>query len=743
MGLRRRDPLLVAAIVAGISVLCWGIVGTKDLEEQFNGAFSYAASFRESVFSKAPEFGKHTLFGVPVYDTSVGLGYRLPFLYGTSHSPFVFLRYFLTTQAIQFVVVAISSLSAMVSLNFMYKSWLTQISRSAGLVVLVLLDIGVLGPATIYLYVNEWSTQAAQYFGALTIASSLFEKTWFCERSIRPLQIPRIQITLIIGLIFLFIGHQGNIPNFVGLIVIPAIFHLYSRKIAWQDRKFMLYLFGTLVSVAVPNALDVIVESTKQPFARITAVNWYSFSLNVQEVLYFFKQLIYGNSWPISSFLRLGFPNSDAESSKGFFGLFSIVIAISGIILIRIKRPLDIAFMLMVSCFLVVVVQSATQGILGVFESSAAWQLRDTLFIISTLMAVLFMAALTTTATKQITIKIWRAGTIIVVCLSAFFTFAVIGIQAKNAGYTNGLIPKVISQENSDWIEILSGVGVEEGDRIYIANPDLFRYANWSGYEKLPQFVDLKVSTINGWPKIRSAFTLAKNQAGIEARFFNVIDSRFGCRPNELEFLAVDWVIDSNGECHSNYLNKFSQENVKIFKIGSNAGIAESKNVYLYKIIHSKIYTVNHGESRKDESPCALLVEDNCLGKLGAESEIIGAKYFNLCLRTCIAEFHWYSNELVNDVLVPMDFQPFLKAVNNRTNEELEASSLNGLLKIDLGWNSDYGDLITISMKPDQIMYVSAIATWVSTMSLILPCFVFVVKQLMHKKHLRAMREGI
>ena len=152
---------------------------------------------------------------------------------------------------------------------------------------------------------------------------------------------------------------------------------------------------------------------------------------------------------------------------------------------------------------------------------------------------------------------------------------------------------------------------------------------------------------------------------------------------------------------------------------------------------------MNHGESRKDESPCALLVEDNCLGKLGAESEIIGAKYFNLCLRTCIAEFHWYSNELVNDVLVPMDFQPFLKAVNNRTNEELEASSLNGLLKIDLGWNSDYGDLITISMKPDQIMYVSAIATWVSTMSLILPCFVFVVKQLMHKKHLRAMREGI
>ena len=134
MGLRRKDPLLVAVIVTGIYSLSWGIIGTKDLEEQFNGAFSYAASFRNTVFSSAPEFGKHTYLGVPVYDTSVGMGYRLPFLYGANHSPFVLLRYFLSTQVIQFVVVAIASFFATTSLNFMYKSWSLADSRRSEMI---------------------------------------------------------------------------------------------------------------------------------------------------------------------------------------------------------------------------------------------------------------------------------------------------------------------------------------------------------------------------------------------------------------------------------------------------------------------------------------------------------------------------------------------------------------------------------------------------------------------------------
>ena len=738
MGLRRKDPLLVAVIVTGIYSLSWGIIGTKDLEEQFNGAFSYAASFRNTVFSSAPEFGKHTYLGVPVYDTSVGMGYRLPFLYGANHSPFVLLRYFLSTQVIQFVVVAIASLFATTALNLMYKSWSPAGSRRSEMIMLALLDVAVLGPTTIYLFVNDWSTQAAQYFGALAIASSLFEKIWFCGRGNKPLQIPRIKITITIGIILLFMGHQGNVPNFLGLILIPLTFHLYSRKIAWQDRKIVIFLLGISAAAFIPSALDVFIESTKQPFARITAANWYSFSPSIDGIWYFFKQLVFSNSWPVSSLLRSGLPSDVDESSKGFLGLVSIVLVIGGSIFMKKSRPFLVALILLVSCFMLAGIHSAAQSHLGALASSAAWQLRDTLLIISTLMLALFAAALRTSAVNQVAKKILQVGTLIAVCLSAIFPIAVIGIQVKNSGYSNGVILKVISQENTDWIETLRGAGVREGDRIYIANQDLFRYADWLGYEKLPQFVELGVSTINGWPKIRAAFTLAKNQAGFEARFYNVIDSRFGCRPHELDFLAVDWVIDSNGECQEEYLNEFSEENVKIFRVGKNVGVTESKNVYLYRINQTHIYKVNNHKHGVVVGPCALLVEDNCLGKLGVNSENIEKKYFKLCLRKCIAKLQWYFDEPENAMIVPLDFQPFLKVENTRTKQELKVSSSNGLLRIEPGAHTDYGDPVTISMRPDQLMMISAVSTWASTIALVSLCMVTVLKKSLDKKRLHS-----
>jgi hypothetical protein len=730
MELKQKDPLLVAFIISGLTTLCWGIIGTNDLEEQFNGAYSYAASFKSGFFSSAPEFGKHTALGVPVYDTSVGLGYRLPFLYGTSRSPFVFLRHFFTTEAIQFVVVAISSIVAMASLNFMYKSWTTGGSRRYGLSMLFLLDLVVFGPATFYLFLNDWSTQAAQYFGAIAIASSLFEKTWFCNEAMKPLRSPRLLFTLTIGSILMFMGHQGNIPNFIALIAVPLIFHVCSMRITLQNYKQAAYLFGIVVVTGMPNVLDISVESAKQPFGRITAINWYSFNLNPHGIFIFLKQLAVSNSWPINSITSFRFPDFVDESSKGYFGLFSIALTICGFMYIKKSKPLVIAYLLLMSCLVLVCLQSVFQKSLGIFASSAAWQLRDTLLIISTLSIALFSAVLgDSRGTKPLTLKILRTLTALAVCFTVIFPLSVIGIEGRNSGYTNGIIPEAIMDKDNEWIEKLRGAGVEKGDRIYIANPDLFRFASWSGYEKLPQFVDMDVSTINGWPKIRSAFTLAKNQAGFEAKFYNVIDSRFGCRPNELDFLAVDWVIDSTGECYKDFLHEFGVDDVTIFGMGRNGTADNSKSVFLYKLNQRKIYTANNDNLSRSNKLCALLVEDNCLNKLGISNEFIGKKYFNLCLQSCVAELHWYSREPNSQIVVPIDYQPFLKIVNTRTGRQLNASSINGLLKIDPGESTRFGDSIKITMRPDALMFVSALATWFSTFALLFMCVIFFIKK--------------
>jgi hypothetical protein len=734
MGLRQRDPLLVAVIVAGILALSWGFIGTKDLEEQFNGAFSYAASYRDTVFSRAPEFGKHTYLGIPVYDTSIGMGYQIPFLYGASHSPFILLRYIFPTQVIQFVVVIFASLFAITGLNQMYKSWSSGRSRGTELLMLALLDIGVMGPPTLYLFVNEWSTQAAQYFGGVAIASLLFEKTWFVDRQIRPLEIQRFRITVAIGIVLLFMGHQGNVPNFLALILIPVSAHLYSRKIAWKDRRIILFLFVISLSTVLPNVLDVLIESAKQPFARITSINWYSFSFSNQGIRQFFHQLYSGNSWPVRTLLESQpFTNVD-ESSKGFFGLASVIFVIIGAKFIIRSRPFLVALFLLLISFLFVGIQSWAQSRLSAFASSAAWQLRDTLLIISTLMIALFAANLQNSTVSKMTVKIFKVGTLFSVCISALFPIAVVGIQVKSSGYSNGVITKVVQEENTDWIEALRGAGVKEGDRVYIANPDLFRFADWLGYEKQPQFVELGVSTINGWPKIRAAFTLAKSQAGFEARFYNVIDSRFGCRPLELDFLAVDWVIDSNGECQEVYFDEFSKENIEMFKVGKNLGTADSNNVYLYKINQTKVFGVNNNKYDAETRPCAILVEDNCLEKLGVSSEVIGEKSFELCLRKCIAEFGWYSVEQESAMIIPLDYQSFLKAKNTRTNQELKSSSFAGFLRVEKDASTENGDRIAISMRPDQTIMISAFSTWISIVAIVSICLMPLIEKLRQKK---------
>ena len=712
MGLRRSDPLLVALLISGVLAISWGFIGTTDLEEQFNGAFSYAASYRNTFFSGAPEFGKHTFLGIPVYDTSVGMGYQIPFLYGVNHSPFIILRYFFPTQIIQFISVIVASLFALTNLNHMYKSWSNAGSRWSQITILVLLDFGVMGPAVFYLFINEWSTQAAQYFGAVAISSLLFERTWFCQQQTSPLKIQRFKITITMGIVFLFLGHQGNIPNFLVLVLVPLSAHLYSRKISWKDQKTLFFFFIVFIAAFLPNVLDVIIESAKQPFARITAINWYTFSLSAQGIWQFLHQLLSSNSWPVSFLLKLEIPKNIEESTNGFFGLISIVVAVVGLKFIKRSRPFLVAILQLIICCPFIALQSLTQDRLGPFASSAAWQLRDTLLIISTLMIALFAANIQTHAISRRASTTLQAGVFLAMFFSAIFPIGIVGTQARSSGYSNGVILKVFQDENTEWIRNLHAAGVKEGDRIYIANPDLFRFADWLGYEKLPQFVDLGVSTINGWPKIRAAFTLAKNQAGFEARFYNLIDSRFGCRPHELDFLAVDWVLDSNGECQEEYLREFSKKNLKIYRVGENKGLNQTNNVYLYRISKTKVYKVDTSIPVTNDAMCALLMEDNCLSKTGARSEEIGKEYFRFCLRKCVANIEWYSDEPGSSILVPLDFQSFFRIENTRTKQELRASTTNGILRIEKDIDTRTGDTITIFMKPNPIMIISVLSTW-------------------------------
>jgi len=729
MGLRRNDAGLVALITAVTYAVSFGIIGTNDLEEQFNGAYSYAASFGNGIFSSAPVFGRHTFLGVPVYDTSVGLGYRLPFLYGTSHSPLVFLRYVFSTEAIQLFCLWGSLFGALLSFNLMFKSWLQPTSRYFGLVALVLLDIAVLGPSTIYLFVNEWSTQAVQYFGAICVVSGLFDKSWFKNEKFTPLEMPRIPFAIATGIVFIFTGHSGNLVNYAILFGVPVVFHLFSKKIFWINKVVVFVLIGLFVSSATPNLIDLVMESSRQPFPRITAINWYQFELSLSGVKHVLEQTIDGNYWPLQYLTDRN--KVSIDDNKGFFGLLSILASIAVIVFISNENSAKKALKILSACFILIIIQSLSLNKVGALRSSAAWQFRDPLLIISTVMIALVLAtSLEIKKSVASKLTIIRSFALITLGVSSLFPISVMLIHVNGSGLTNGIISKQLNQRDSTWMNKLRDAGVKDGDRIYVANPDLFRFANWSGYEKLPQFENLNVSTINGWPKIRAAFTLAKNQAGGEAKFYNLIDSRFGCRTEELDFLAVDWVLDSNGECQGDYQKQYASNRLEIFNLGENRLKDGSKSVFLYRLNQQSIYTTDRNVETDKGDPlyCALLVEDNCLTNLQIDSELVSDEYFRLCLKSCIAEFQWISINRAAKIVLPLDYQPFFESVNLRTGMKLKIGSLNGLLTIDPGNDNKYGDSVRISLKPDKVMHVSAMATWASSIAWLFFCFRFLKK---------------
>jgi hypothetical protein len=169
---------------------------------------------------------------------------------------------------------------------------------------------------------------------------------------------------------------------------------------------------------------------------------------------------------------------------------------------------------------------------------------------------------------------------------------------------------------------------------------------------------------------------------------------------------------------------------LEIFNLGENKLKDGSKSVFLYRLNQQSIYTTDRNVETDKGGPlyCALLVEDNCLTNLQIDSESVSDEYFRLCLKSCIAEFQWISINRATKIVLPLDYQPFFESVNLRTGMKLKIGSLNGLLTIDPGNDNKYGDSVRISLKPDKVMHVSAMATWASSIAWLFFCFRFLKK---------------
>lgn len=723
--LRRRLKHLnwVAIIATSSSALfilfLWGLVGTDDIEEQFNGLFSLGAkSDPTRVFSFAPSIGKAVLMFVPIYDTSIGLGYRLPLLYSLSHSPFAFLRYGFTAEFSQFIMVAIATFAALHISTGVINGWLENYGSVKRACLLIASNLALIGPACVYLFMTDWPTQAVQYFGGVILIVTLLDKSWYNKNPLRPFQIKRIPIGFALGIVLLVLGHPGNLPNYFLILLVLASFSVLQHRITRDDASQLIMLSILSLVALLPMILDVALESAKQPLPRVVYGGWYSIGSQYLGLRHLVVQFVSGSIWPVVSILSLSKSVTVTGAWQGYLGTSGILLSI--IILYSKKRTR--ATMIATRAILISIIFSLIQAYfpdaIANFRPGTLWQFKDPMVILSIMLTVI---ALSSTKENVSTKTLLRNSFLKFLCLltlicSALYIPAIVQVrmQQSSTGLMNGVVQQAGKSSSAEWKSILKSNGVEPGDRLYVQHPMLFRGESWFGYSKLPQFTDIGVSTINGWPKMRSSFTLAENQFGSPRRFYNIIDTRYGCKPAEIEFLAARWVLVSNDECRQQYESIFGSDAILRNLLPSPPGWPKDKSVWLYEIKKFSSYRISGVDQTPENAFCPLLSSSGCINKLGITKQVNESTnpIFRFCINGCLAQYEWKDSLQVGGAVLPLDFDQSIIATRQRDGKSLNVKSHHGLLVIEPAANMKAGDNIELNIRPDGRMWISAVSTW-------------------------------
>lgn len=685
----------------------WLFIGTSDLEEILVGGRSFGASSDPSrIFSGPLSQGKYVLFGVPVYDGTIGLGYRLPLQDGMTRSPFIFLRYIFTIQTIQVVSVFASMIIALFCANKAIFSWSKYANFNCYFLKLLITDIALIGPSISYLLIAEWPTQAAQYFGAILLISGFVHAEWFRNTSQNPLHARSIFLSLVFGLSFFLVGHPGNFPSYffvIAAIGANALLRATQWVRGWKPAGLLITL---TVIVVIPTFLDIYLEGKSQQGERVFAKGWYELGLNLR----FVKQLLVGTFWPVLSPV---FDKSDLmvkSGYEGFFGLAGIIGLLGCVVGLSKKDPVKKVLIGILIGVALGAAQMFNPYTLGFFQPSSLWQVRDPIF--ASIVIGISIVAVNTSAIRH---KYERFIMKTLLIASALNLLYVPVLMSSHIAWEGNQEYSYVNQltKNGNWKTILSSSGVNAGERIYLEHPALFRVNDWHGYRNFSQFAELNVASINSWPKIRDARTLNSGVNGYQNKFLNIIDSSYGCKPLEVEFLAVSHVLVRNNECKDEYDSVFGESGYTRKALVNPASWKKEDQVWLYSI--KKFPNIYQFSGKQTEIvKCSLLSSNDCLDQLRIFSygPHLSFSPFELCETECVFRFNFPLTKSNSKIVLPINFDKTIQVKLTSSEENLKTFSYNGFLAASIDAGSKASEQFEISIKPDVRMALNSLSAW-------------------------------
>jgi hypothetical protein len=435
--------------------------------------------------------------------------------------------------------------------------------------------------------------------------------------------------------------------------------------------------------------------------------------------LRFAKQVFIATFWPLLNPL-FAVPGGIIESAhEGYVGFFGAVLLLVCTISTQKKSEKKKVLTALSIGVWVGIGQMLNPIEYGLLQPSSLWQVRDPIVVLIVFgMAIVLMTRPRgdEKVRKQILPLLIVSG----MCLNALFFASILMFHVSRESDFRYSYLKQVLEPTAKWQEMFSAAGISTGERVYSAHPLMFRNGDWFGYRKYTQLSSLGASSINSWPKIRSARTLVTENDGTGFKFLNIVDSTHGCKANEIQFLNVSHIIVRNDECKDDYDKAFSDLGYRRLLMQSPPEWSQRDEVWIYELLSFRSYFLGVGESIGLET-CSLLSADGCLQKLKlVPSESRSNKpSFRICQSSCIATVSIPPLQKGQLLIIPIDFDSSLRVKVRESNLTLDTVSYGGFLGVELTQDTSLHQNLVVGVSPDGRMVLNALSPWVNLIFLL------------------------
>ena len=265
----QRRAWISVVIVALVITTFLALFGSADVEESANSAYSIAAHHQTRELGTSG-VGRHTVLGVPVYDTLQGTGDRLPYQASWAQSVTWWLRFIIDWSGYDLVRALIFSIFGLWLCIRTLQSWAPNLKLSS------LIGFGLLASSSFGLNLrqNEWSDHYVQIVGVCAVSLFLMhrrfhDQTFIDESNGRSASM----LCLAISLNGVVTGHPGFWPVAAAILLsVTGVFltsdFFRSRVWSWVTSNrwhIGLVAASTLLTFAAV-VQDLAAEREGQPF---------------------------------------------------------------------------------------------------------------------------------------------------------------------------------------------------------------------------------------------------------------------------------------------------------------------------------------------------------------------------------------------------------------------------------------------------------------------------------------------